>query len=68
MGDAADQTLEKAQKEVEHFNRFQDSPPSVQFDEGIIDETGSIIGNPSSFPGINTERTSLQDIEGLWDI
>lgn len=68
MGDGADQALERAAEECEHFNRFQDSSPAIQFDEGIIDETGSIIGNPGSFPGIDTERVPLQEIQGLWDI
>lgn len=51
MGDGADQTLERAAEECEHFDKFQDADPAIQYEEGLIDETGSIIGNPNSFPG-----------------
>ncbi len=51
MGDAADQALERAERECELFDKLQDAPFHEQYDAGIIDETGSIIGNPNSFPG-----------------
>ena len=51
MGDGADQALERAAEECEHFERFRDSSPERQYEEGLIDETGSVIGNPNSFPG-----------------
>ena len=54
MGDAADQALERAEQEMEHFERYKDAPMAVQYEEGLIDENGNTIGNPffpSSPPG-----------------
>lgn len=53
MGDGADQALERAAEEVNHFQKYQDSDLATQYDEGLIDESGSTIGNPRSFPGIS---------------
>ncbi len=65
MGDAADQALERAQRDIEHFDKFQDADLATQYEEGIIDETGSIIGNPNSFPGVTQRRPAPK---GLWDM
>lgn len=46
----ADQALERAAEECEHFEKFKDSSQSIQYEEGLIDESGSIIGNPGSIP------------------
>ncbi len=59
MGDGADQALERAAEKCEHFNGFRDSF-ATQYEEGLIDESGSIIGNPGSIPG-NTIPSFLGD-------
>ena len=51
MGDGADFALERAEAEYEHFERYRDAPMHIQYDEGIIDERGQIIGDPFSYPG-----------------
>ncbi len=51
MGEMADDALDRASRECELFDRMQDRPLQEQYEEGIIDETGSIIGNPGSIPG-----------------
>lgn len=58
MGDMADQALERAAQECELFDKLQDAPFHEQYDAGLIDESGSVIGNPSSRPAP----------QGLWDM
>ncbi len=50
MGDGADMALDRASMEVEHYERFKDEPIYIQYEEGLIDEMGGTIGNPSSMP------------------
>ena len=50
MGDMADFALDHSWSEVEHYERYKDAPLDVQYEEGIIDEYGLTIGNPSSLP------------------
>ena len=49
MGDMADFTLEHVMDDVEHYEKFRDASLSVQYEEGLIDEYGVIIGKPSGF-------------------
>ena len=53
MGDMADFALGIAQRQVEHYERYKDAPLHEQYDEGIIDEQGITIGNPSSVSVVN---------------
>jgi hypothetical protein len=50
MGEMADFTNDGRMDEVEHYERHKDSDVQTQYDEGLIDETGATIGNPSSLP------------------
>ncbi len=50
MGDMADFYLDIAFQQVEHYSRYQDADLQTQYDEGIIDELGATIGDPSSLP------------------
>lgn len=47
MGEMADFALDCAWEDVEHHNRYKDSPLHIQYEEGLIDEAGAPIGNPS---------------------
>jgi hypothetical protein len=47
MGDMADFALDAADRQLEHYHRYEDAPLHIQYDEGIIDEYGATIGNPS---------------------
>lgn len=62
MGQGADDALERAAEECDHFERFRDSSPAIQYEEGLTDESGSIIGRPNSYPGRRTPP------KGLWDM
>jgi len=50
MGEMADFVLDCAMDEDEHYDRFKDAPFSEQYEEGIIDENGVSIGNPTFIP------------------
>ena len=52
----ADFALDCAADDVEHFEQYQDAPLSVQYEEGIIDEHGVLIGNPFSVPVRGTQN------------
>ncbi len=65
MADGADQALERAAMECDLFDKLQDAPFQEQYDAGLIEEDGSVIGNPNSFPGITHRRPAPQ---GLWDM
>ena len=52
MGDMADYALDIAARQEEHYERYKDAPLAVQYEEGIIDEHGFTIGDPSSYPGL----------------
>ena len=62
MPDMADFALERAEEEVMHFQRFENAPLHVQYDDGLIDEYGDVICNPGSIPAAvftkatNTDR------------
>lgn len=58
MGDGADMALDNAFDDMEHYERFKYSDHRTQYDEGIIDERGAIIGNPGSFPARTYKRKS----------
>ena len=62
MGDGADQALERAAMECDLFDNLKDSTFEEQYEAGIIDETGSVIGNPNSYPGRRPPP------KGLWDM
>ena len=47
MGDMADFALSNASDEDEHYTRYRNAPLHTQYEEGIIDERGCTIGNPS---------------------
>lgn len=47
MGDMADFALENAWDDIEHYEKFKDEPQPEQYEEGIIDENGCTIGNPT---------------------
>ena len=59
MGDGADQALERAAEECEHFERFRDSSPARQYEEGLTDESGALIGNPFTVPGPRQDQWSF---------
>lgn len=46
MGDMADFALDCSMDEDEHYERYRDAPLSVQYEEGIVDEHGALIGFP----------------------
>jgi len=50
MGDMADFALDNAFDDMEHYDRYKDAPMGVQYEEGLIDETGATIGQPWSTP------------------
>ena len=50
MGDMADFALEDAWDEVEQFEQYKDSNINIQYEEGLINEVGALIGNPFSLP------------------
>ena len=52
MGDGADQALERAATESDMYENSRDASWEEQYDAGLIDETGAVIGNPGSFPAI----------------
>lgn len=45
----ADFALEQATNDEEHYQKFRDAPLSIQYEEGLVDECGATIGNPSGF-------------------
>jgi len=47
MGDMADFALSNSSDEDEHFTRYSNASLLTQYEEGIIDEHGHTIGNPS---------------------
>jgi hypothetical protein len=53
MGQGADDALDRVQRESDHYEKFKDSDFATQYKEGLIDETGATIGDPTSFPGLN---------------
>ena len=55
----ADFALECSHREVEHYDRYKDASLATQYEEGIIDEYGSTIGNPSSIPWANVSVGGL---------
>lgn len=55
MSEMADFAIDNAFAEEEHFDRYSRSDLATQYDEGIIDERGVIIGEPWSTP---TSRTN----------
>lgn len=57
MGDMADFALEAACDEDEHFMKYQDAPMETQYEEGLIDEYGALIGNPYNTPVRVTQFT-----------
>lgn len=50
MGDGADMALNAAMDDYEHYERYKDAPLHIQYEEGIVNEMGGIIGNPNSLP------------------
>lgn len=44
-GDMADFTNEHIEIDVEHAEKYRDAPLNVQYDEGLIDETGAPINS-----------------------
>ena len=52
MGDGADQALEKAATESDLYENLKDASWEDQYDAGLIDEIGAVIGNPRSFPAM----------------
>lgn len=46
MGDMADFALDCAWEQTEHYEKYKESPLSVQYDEGLVDEIGVMISAP----------------------
>ena len=46
----ADFALDNAMDEIEHYETYKDAPMEVQYEEGIIDENGALIGMPGCMP------------------
>lgn len=47
MGEMADLSIEHGMDDMDHYEAFKDADPATQYEEGIIDECGHRIGNPS---------------------
>ena len=47
MGEMADFALDNAMDDLEHYEKFKDSSPSEQYEEGLVDEYGNPIGDPN---------------------
>jgi len=50
MGDGADMAIEHAWDDCEHYGSYEDAPDNIRYEEGLINEMGGTIGNPSSMP------------------
>lgn len=47
MGDMADYYLGVACNQLVHYERYKDAPLAVQYEEGLIDEHGISLGDPT---------------------
>jgi len=56
MGDMADFALEGIEAEYEHYEKYKYADIGTQYDEGLIDEQGALIGNPSSYPARSSPK------------
>ncbi len=59
MRDYADMALKNTEENYEHYEKYKNAPSNIQYEEGIIDARGNIIGNPNSVP---TKKSSLSNI------
>jgi len=55
MGDMADDALDNALDDLDHYEKYRDAPLNIQYEEGIVDEYGHTIGAPWSTPAILRE-------------
>lgn len=52
----ADMAIDNAMMEYDHYTQFEHAPMGVQYEEGIIDEHGCVIGKPWSIASMFGSR------------
>ena len=62
MGDMADFALDGAFDEEEHYYKYEFASPSIQYEEGLIDELGYSIEYPSYSSKLYKKQTSNKNI------
>lgn len=65
MGDMADDALDNAFDDLDHYEKYRNAPLNVQYEEGLIDEFGGTIGAPWSIPAASSYKSKKPSGPGL---